>query len=335
MARSKAPTLEMVAAHAGVSRATVSRVVNGTPTVDPKVAESVRRSIEALNYVPNRAARSLVSHRSQSIAVVVPEAAAKVFGDPFFASVIQGVVLELASTDYTVNMIIESEAQAEKTRRYLLGGNVDGALVVSHHSGDHSWAELSGTLPLVFGGRPLGEDAGHAHYVDVDNTGGACLAVQHLIDAGHRRIATVAGPQDMPPGVDRLVGWQETIVRAGLEPGPAEYADFTTAGGEKAMRRLLERGEQFDAVFFANDQMAIGGYAALRDAGRRIPEDVAVVGFDDSYFSVSADPALTTVRQPMVDMGAEMARVLVRLIEHEPAQQVTMLKTRLVVRDSA
>jgi len=335
MARSKVPTLEMVAAHAGVSRATVSRVVNGTPTVDPKVAESVRRSIEELNYVPNRAARSLVSHRSQSIAVVVPEAAAKVFADPFFASVIQGVVLELATTDYTVNMIIESEAQAEKTRRYLLGGNVDGALVVSHHTGDNSWAELSGTLPVVFGGRPLSEDVGHAYYVDVDNAGGACLAVQHLIDTGHRHIATVAGPQDMPPGVDRLVGWQETIVRAGLEPGPVEYADFTTAGGEKAMRRLLERADPFDAVFFANDQMAIGGYAALRDAGRRVPDDVAVVGFDDSYFSVSADPALTTVRQPMVDMGAEMARVLVRLIEREPAQQVTMLKTRLVVRDSA
>lgn len=335
MARPKVPTLEMVAAHAGVSRATVSRVVNGAPTVDPKVAASVRRSIDELNYVPNRAARSLVSHRSQSIAVVVPESAAKVFADPFFSSVIQGVVLELATTDYTVNMIIESEAQAEKTRRYLLGGNVDGALVVSHHTGDHSWSELSSTLPVVFGGRPLTDAVGDAYYVDVDNAGGASLAVQHLIDTGRRRIATIAGPQDMPPGLDRLTGWQETLVLAGLEPGPVEYADFTADGGAAAMRRLIGSGVDFDGVFFANDQMAIGGYVSLRDAGLGVPDDVAVVGFDDSYFSVSADPALTTVRQPMVEMGAEMARVLVRLIEREPAQQVTMLRTLLVVRDSA
>src|SRR5699024_303087 len=126
-------------------RAPVPRVAHGTPTVTPRVAEAVRASIETLNYVPNRAARSLASHRSQAIAVVVPESAAKLFADPFFASVIQGVVLELAPTDYTINMIIESESQAAKTRRYLLGGNVDGALVVSHHTGDHSWADRKST----------------------------------------------------------------------------------------------------------------------------------------------------------------------------------------------
>ncbi len=334
MTRAKAPTLEMVAAHAGVSRATVSRVVNGSPTVNPKVAEAVRASIETLNYVPNRAARSLASHRSQAIAVVVPESAAKLFADPFFASVIQGVVLELAPTDYTINMIIESESQAAKTRRYLLGGNVDGALVVSHHTGDHSWAALSGTLPVVFGGRPLGEGAGESYYVDVDNAHGARVAVGHLIDTGRRRIATIAGPQDMPPGVDRLTGWREALTEAGIEPGPVEYGDFTADSGAAAMAKLLRREAEIDGVFAANDQMAVGAYQALAAAGKNVPADIAVVGFDDSYFSVSTDPALTTIRQPMVEMGAEMARVLARLIEGAPAAQVTMLETELIVRAS-
>lgn len=334
MAREKAPTLEMVAAHAGVSRATVSRVVNGTPTVNPKVAQAVQASIEELNYVPNRAARSLASHRSHAIAVVVPESAAKLFTDPFFASIIQGVVLELAPTDYTINMIIESESQAAKTRRYLLGGNVDGALVVSHHTGDHSWVALSNSLPVVFGGRPLGEGAGESHYVDVDNIHGARAAVEHLLETGRKRIATIAGPQDMPPGVDRLTGWRAALTDAGLEPGPIEYGDFTADSGTAAMAKLLRGGAEIDALFAANDQMAVGAYAALAEAGVKVPDDIAVVGFDDSYFSVSADPALTTVRQPMVEMGAEMARVLVRRIEGAAVTRVTMLETELVVRKS-
>lgn len=334
MAREKAPTLEMVAAHAGVSRATVSRVVNGTPTVNPEVARAVQASIEELNYVPNRAARSLASHRSHAIAVVVPETAAKLFTDPFFASIIQGVVLELAPTDYTINMIIESESQAAKTRRYLLGGNVDGALVVSHHTGDHSWVALSNNLPVVFGGRPLGEGVGESYYVDVDNAHGARVAVEHLLETGRKRIATIAGPQDMPPGVDRLTGWRAALTDAGLEPGPIEYGDFTADSGTAAMATLLRGGADIDAVFAANDQMAVGAYAALAEAGVKVPDDIAVVGFDDSYFSVSADPALTTVRQPMVEMGAEMARVLVRRIEGAAVTRVTMLETELVVRQS-
>lgn len=335
IARDRAPTLEMVAHHAGVSRATVSRVVNGTPTVDPQVAKVVQKSIEALNYVPNRAARSLARSRTQSIALVVPEAAAKVFADPFFASVVQGIALELAPTDYTLTMIIESEAQAPKTRRYLLGGNVDGALVVSHHTGDHSWAELSGNLPVVFGGRPLVRSTSESHFVDVDNRQGAFTAVQHLIGVGRTQVATIAGPQDMPPGLDRLAGWRDALDAAGLAPGPVEYGDFTAGSGTAAMQRLLERGEPLDALFVANDQMAVGACSVLRRAGVVIPDDVSVVGFDDSFFSANADPALTTVHQPLVEMGAEMARVLVDLIEGRPAERATVLEPTLVVRASA
>lgn len=329
-----APTLEMVAARAGVSRATVSRVVNGSPKVSPDVATAVREAIAALNYVPNRAARSLASRRTQAIALVVPESTARVFNDPFFATLVQGVGLALADTEYTLSMLIESEVAGDKTRRYLLGGNVDGALVVSHHTGDHSYANVSRSLPVVFGGRPLDTTESVNYTVDVDNLHGAELAAQHLLERGRTRIATIAGPQDMPPGVDRLRGFTSALERAGLHADAVEFGDFSPASGAIAMRRLLERDPSIDAVFAANDQMAIGAYSAIAEAGRSIPGDIAVVGFDDDRYAATAMPPLTTVHQPSVEMGAEMARVLVRLIEGEDAAPTTLLPTSLVVRQS-
>lgn len=329
----KKPTLEMVAAHAGVSRATVSRVVNGTPTVEPTIASRVQRSIDELNYVPNRAARSLASNRSGAIALVVPESASKIFTDPFFGSVVQGIASVMEDTDFTLTMIIESESTADKTRRYLTDGNVDGALIVSHHTGDHSYGELSEKVPLVFGGRPVEGPPG-ATCVDVDNLAAARAAVSYLIDHGRSRIATIAGPQTMRPGIDRLEGWRAVIEEAGLTPGPVAYGDFTTVSGARAARELLASGEAFDAVFAANDQMALGGYPVLREAGLRIPDDIAVMGFDDSPFSETSEPPLTTMSQPMIELGAEMARQLIRLIEDRTAKPLTVLQARLVERGS-
>ena len=329
-----APTLEMVAARAGVSRATVSRVVNGSPKVSPDVVTAVHEAIAALNYVPNSAARSLASRRTHAIALVVPESTAVVFNDPFFATLVQGVGLALADTEYTLSMLIESEAAGDKTRRFLLGGNVDGALVVSHHTGDHSYAHVGRSLPVVFGGRPLDPTERVNHTVDVDNVHGAELAAQHLAERGRTRIATIAGPQDMPPGVDRLRGFTAGLEQAGLEVAAIEYGDFTPASGAIAMRRLLEHDPTIDAVFAANDQMAIGAYSAIAESGRTVPGDIAVVGFDDDHYASTAMPPLTTVRQPSFDMGAEMARTLVRLIDGEDVPATTLLPTSLVVRHS-
>ncbi|WP_244857508.1 LacI family DNA-binding transcriptional regulator [Agromyces archimandritae] len=343
-----------------MSRATVSRVVNGSPKVKPAAAEAVHAAIAELGYVPNRAARSLASRRTQAIALVVPESVARVFADPFFASIVQGVALALAPTDYTLTMLIESEQDPGKTRRYLAGGNVDGAIVVSHHTGDHSFAELNRSLPVVFGGRPLDASAESGYSVDVDNVGAAADAARHLIARGRRHLATIAGPQDMPPGVDRLAGFRAgagaasgagASAAAGAEDAGAsasagaagmsgaavlvEYGDFSPASGAAAMRRLLERGEPIDAVFTANDQMALGACTAIRDAGLTVPGDIAVVGFDDDLSAATASPPLTTVHQPSVEMGAEMARILVRLIEGEEVPRLTLLPTRLVVRASS
>ncbi|MET4059318.1 DNA-binding LacI/PurR family transcriptional regulator [Arthrobacter sp. UYP6] len=329
-----APTLEMVAALAGVSRATVSRVVNGSPSVDPQLVSSVEKAVRTLNYVPNRAARTLASRRTYTVTLLVPESTSKVFADPFFATVVEGVARYLNTTDYMLNMVTSSEANPEKTRRYLLGGNVDGVLVVSHHSGDNSWARLDGSLPLVFAGRPL-VNAENSYFVEVDNEEGAAAATARLVADGRRHIATIAGPQDMPPGVDRLEGWRATLRKAGLDDALVETGDFTVTSGAVAMRRLLDRGKPLDGLFVANDQMAAGAYSVIKERGLRIPRDIAVVGFDDDYYATSLSPALTTIHHPIAALGEKMAELLVELIEGRPAERIHRLPTSLVVRESA
>ncbi len=329
-----APTLEQVAARAGVSRSTVSRVVNESPHVTDEAVAAVREAIEALGYVPNRAARTLASRRTHAIALVVPESTAKVFADPFFASVVQGVALHLADTDYTLTMMIASEANSEKTRRYLLGGNVDGALVVSHHTGDHSYARLGRTLPVVFGGRPLAAEESGSYFVDVDNAAGAEAVTRHLIEAGCRRIATICGPQDMPPGVDRLSGWRRAVLGADLQDGLVELGDFSPRSGAEAMTRLLDGGQEFDGLFVANDQMAAGALSVLRARGKRVPQEIAVAGFDGDVYGETSEPPLTTVLQPSVALGARMAEVLVDRLEGREVERVTMMPIDLVVRAS-
>jgi DNA-binding LacI/PurR family transcriptional regulator len=330
-----APTLEMVAARAGVSRATASRVVNGSPKVTPAVVAAVNAAIAELDYVPNRAARSLAIRRTDAIALVIPETTSRMFADPFFATITQGVIVHLASTDYTLSLVVAPEADPEKTRRYLTGGNVDGALVVSHHSGDHSWAEVERTLPVVYASRPP-----HIHeatvYVDVDNLdGGGRIATQHLIDRGRTHIAHIAGPADMPAGIDRELGWRHALEDAGLDTSLIEWGDFTRASGAVAMRRLLDRGKPIDAVFAASDQMAIGAYDALAEAGLSIPDDVAVVGFDDDPRAATISPALTTMHQSPATLGSTVAATLIKMIDGESVDHAQILPARLIVRASS
>ncbi|MGN6126221.1 MAG: LacI family DNA-binding transcriptional regulator [Humibacter sp.] len=329
------PTLEMVAARAGVSRATVSRVVNGSPKVTPQLISAVNAAIAELNYVPNRAARMLASRRTESIAMVIPESTSRVFTDPFFASIIQGVAMHLATTDYTLGIVVASEANPDKTRRYLTGGNIDGALVVSHHSGDHSYARLGRSVPVVFGGRPLHVDDNDSVYVDVDNIAGAITATCHLIERGRRNIATIAGPADMPAGFDRELGWRRAMGHAGLDTSLIEWGDFSPTSGAMAMRRLLARRVPIDAVFAANDQMALGAYTVIAENGLSIPGDIAVVGYDDDAIGSAASPALTTMHQSANELGAVMASTLVKRIEGQPVERETILQTRLIVRGSS
>lgn len=329
------PTLEMVAALAGVSRSTVSRVINDSPKVTPEAVAAVNAAIDKLGYVPNRAARTLASRRTHSIALVIPENTAKFFADPYFASVIQGAALRLATTEYTLTLLIASERDAEKTRRYLQAGNVDGALVLSHHSDDRSYVELSRRLPVVFGGRPeIHDDGPEPIYVDVDNVAAAREVASLLVSSGRRRIATIAGPANMTAGLDRLEGWRLALEEAGIATDLIEHGDFTPASGAAAMERLLDRGEPIDGLFAASAQMADGALTVLRERGLRVPGDLGLVTFDDDYFAQRAVPPLTTVDQDEGKVGVTMAELLMRAIDGEDVPRVTMMPTHLVRRGS-
>jgi DNA-binding LacI/PurR family transcriptional regulator len=335
MISSGAPTLEMVAAAAGVSRSTVSRVINSSPTVTPEAVAAVEAAIEQLGYVPNRAARILAGRRTQAVALVIPENAATFFADPYFASVIQGAAVRLSATEYTLTLLIAVESGAEKTRRYLQGGNVDGAIILSHHSDDRSYTALASAIPVVFGGRPMSAEGPGAHYVDVDNVAAAREVTARLLAAGRTRVATIAGPANMAAGLDRLAGWTAELDAAGMPTDLVEHGDFSPASGAAAMTRLLERGVPFDGLFAASAQMASGALSVLRSRGIRVPDELGVVAFDDDYFSQSAEPPLTTVAQPTVEVGARMAEVLMQMIDGAEVPGATLLPTRIVERGSA
>src|SRR5919112_3892365 len=283
------PTLEAVARRAGVSRATVSRVVNGSTTVAAPIREAVNRAVEELGYVPNQAARSLVTQRTESIALILPETASRVFSDDmFFPGVIRGVSGELEAADKQfVLMMAGSSASHDRVERYATAGHVDGVLFASMHGADPLPGKLARRgIPVVCNGRPMSPPETPVPYVDVDQLGGVAAAMHHLVHTGRRRIATIAGPQDMIAGVDRLAGYRAALAEAGLS-GHAVFGDFTRDSGVRAVRELLACDPDLDAVFVASDMMAHGALQALKDAGRRVPSDVAVVGFDD--FEISRD----------------------------------------------
>jgi DNA-binding LacI/PurR family transcriptional regulator len=330
------PTLEQVAALAGVSRATVSRVVNGSPKVLPDTVAAVNRAIVELGYVPNRAARALVTRRTDSVALVVPEPDSRVFSDPFFAGILRGVSMTLAPTSSQLVLLIQPAAgDDQRLLRYLRGGHVDGAIIVSHHGRDNVLQELAQLpLPIVFSARPLGVEASVAS-VDVDNVAGARTAVEYLLSLGRRRIGTVTGPLDMTAGLDRLTGFKEVLAEAGLPADAIAYGDFTADGGEVAALQLFEDHPELDGLFVASDLMATAALRVLSQRGRRVPEDVAVVGFDDSVLATTTTPRLTTIRQPVEQLGARMAELVLAKIGGADLTSPEIFDTELIIRGSA
>ncbi|WP_030542297.1 LacI family DNA-binding transcriptional regulator [Streptomyces albus] len=332
------PTLEAVAAHAGVSRATVSRVVNGSTGVRAAVRDRVERAVADLGYIPNSAARSLVTRRTGAVAVIVAEPERRVFADPFFAQQLRGISRELAAHDtQLVLMLVERQEDYDRIGRYLAGGHVDGTLMFSLHRDDPlpAMAAASG-LPAVFGGRPGwpgAEDDPGLLYVDTDNRDGARQAVRHLRDRGRRRIAVITGPLDQTSAADRLEGYRDALGGT----GDVARGDFTAEGGERAMLELLDRCPGLDAVFASSDLMATGALRALRARGLRVPEDVAVVGYDDMEAASWSDPPLTTVRQEVEEMGRLMAGLLLRRLGvARPREDLApvITRARLIVRAS-
>jgi DNA-binding LacI/PurR family transcriptional regulator len=340
------PTLEDVARVAGVSRATVSRVVNSVRNVDPKLRETVERAIADTGYVPNRAARSLVSRHTGGIALVVSEPerhidaeafTGGVFGDPFFGRVVEGVVAHLRPHGrHPLLMLVDSDEERAKLVAKLRQEQVSGVLLIS-------LAPDQDPLPLVLteAGVPTALFARPARpapvcYVDVAHQDGARLAADRLVSRGCRRVATIAGPGGTPAGHDRLAGFRDAMARHGHAYVAVAEGDFTQHGGELAMERLLATEPELDGVFVANDLMAYGALSVLAEAGRRVPDDIAVIGFDDSRVALSCRPRLTTIRQPVEAMGAAMARmVLDRMADPALRAESVIFDPELVVRDSA
>ena len=330
--------LEDVARLARVSRSTASRAITGAPGVSEEARAAVERAARRLNYSPNRAARSLVTRRTDLIGLVIPEPTSRLFGDPHFPRLIRGVNEELAGRDRQLVLFTpQSKLDEQRLEGHLASGQiVDGLLFVSLHGVDPLPARLAGQgVPVVVSGRPLGSV--EITYVDVDNLRGGAIAVRHLLAGGRRAITTIAGPQDMVAGQDRLAGYRQAMTDAGLLDRALEEAgDFTQESGHAAMHVLLERRPDLDAVFAASDLMALGAMRALREAGRRVPDDVAVVGFDDSPAAASTEPPLSSVRWPLHEMAREMTRLLLLAIDDRslPPRGV-LLATHLVARASS
>src|SRR5690554_5373717 len=331
--RDSAPTLEEVAALAGVSRSTASRALNGGKRVSPTAQSAVDAAIAELGYTPNRAARSLVTRRTDSIALVIPEPDERVLTDPFFSGTLNGLSSALAGSDLQLVLLISRPGESERTERYLRNGHVDGAVVVSHHKSDLLDTVLADSrMPSVFVGRPLNE-VGRLHYIDVDNYAGGRLAAEHIISTGRTRIGLLAGPQDMAAGRDRLRGWVDVLEANGLRTDRVVTSDFTAEAATDAMAELLEKHPDIDAVIAASDLIAVGALNVLHERGRSVPDEIVIIGFDN--LGVSTSPTLTTLTNPVVAMSRAAGHMLLDLLENGDREpQHTQFSPDLVVRAS-
>lgn len=327
------PTMDDVAQVAGVSRGTVSRVLNGGRNVSPPALAAVQRAIRKTGYVVNQHARSLVTQRSDSVAFILAEPQDRLFEDPNFNILLRGCTQALAERDITLLLTIAGTPEDRKRiSRYVTAGHVDAALLVSDHVGSPLISELLGrSLPVVACGRPLGHER-EISYATADDRDGARQMVTYLKSQGYQRIGIITGQLDTSGGVDRLAGYRDILG----EPDPrlVVTGDYTRASGERAMERLLRQAPGLDAVFVCSDLMAAGAIAVLQRAGKRIPEDVAVGGFDDSTVATASVPRLTTIRQPLARISLEMVRLLNNTIAGD-APSAVILPTQLVRRESA
>ncbi|MFI9568315.1 LacI family DNA-binding transcriptional regulator [Streptomyces rishiriensis] len=338
------PTLEEVAARAGVGRGTVSRVINGSPRVSDATRAAVEAAVAELGYVPNTAARALAANRTDAIALVVPEPETRFFAEPYFSDMLKGVGAELSDTEMQLLLIFAgSDKERRRLAEYLAAHRVDGVLLVSVHADDplpDLLAQLE--IPAVISGPRSARES--LASVDSDNFGGGRSAVEHLLARGCREIAHITGRLDVYGAQRRVDGYREALRDAGhaADEQLIEQGDFTEEGGRRAMAALLDRRPGLDAVFAGSDVMAAGARQVLREKGRRIPDDVALVGYDDSAIARHMDPPLTSVRQPIEEMGRRMIDLLLSeiadsrpTVSRGPERRQVVLATKLVERASS
>lgn len=324
-------TMEDVAREAGVARGTVSRVLNGG-SASPASRSRVEAAIEKTGYRANIHARSLASGRSSVYAAVLSEPYSELFEDPTFGRMLHGISGELVGTEIALNLLFATTAEERaRTLRQLSPGRVDGVILLSPHLDDPFLSQLSADTPVVVCG-DLPEQRANMWTATVDDHHGGVLGAEHLVERGCRRVVIIAGPDQVQGVRDRVAG-QIQGLREALLPDGIVHASYSTAGGASAMRTLLERHPDVDGVLCSSDRQALGALSVLRESGRRIPEDIRVVGFDDHPMAASATPPLTTISQPITEVGATSARLLHSIVDGRPAASV-VLPTRLVIRET-
>lgn len=329
-------TLEDIAKQVGVSRSTVSRVVNGSPNVSPEVRQQVLEAIRITGFHPNAAARSLASQRTRVIGLVLPRSVSSFFTDPFFPQLTQGIALGCNNNDLSLSLFLVTNKEDEDKimPRISRSGMLDGILVQSGRADDPLMERLtSSRIPCVILGRPFKDEG--ISYVDVDNVKAAYVATKHLIDLGYKHIATITGSHGSTVTLDRIEGYSKALTDAGyaIDPSLIAKGEFSETSGYEAMMNLLPHKP--DAVFIASDLMASGAIRALQDSGLHVPEDIALVGFDDIPLAALTKIRLTTVRQPIPQIGTKGVELLIDLIENgtQPPRNC-ILETELIVRDS-
>ncbi|MFS8479938.1 MAG: LacI family DNA-binding transcriptional regulator [Micromonosporaceae bacterium] len=326
-------TIADVAARAAVSKTTVSRVLNGKGEVDEKTAKRVREVIKELGYVPSARAVGLARGRTQVVGMLVPS-----LTWPWMGEVLQGAVDVVETQGYGL-LLFTCNRGEESMRQFasqVSARSFDGLLVIEPEGTLDYIARLHARgLPVVLiddrGKQPLFPS------VATTNRAGGEAAARHLLDLGRRNPLVITGPGRFGCTQDRLAGFAETYAAAGrpLDPQLVVEGDFTFDRGRQVARQLLDAGVHFDAVFAHNDLSAGGAMQAVREAGRTVPDDVAVVGFDDIPYAAHTDPPLTTVHQPMREMGEAAARLLISHFDGAPLPQTPhILPTTLIVRGS-
>ena len=328
------PTIRDVAAAAGVSRGTVSRVLNGGHWVSPEALAAVQEAIRSTGYSANQHARSLVTGRANSVAFLLTEPQHLLFEDPTFSILLRAAAEALAAREMPLLLMVAgSQQERRRITDYVAAGHVDGVLLISSHRGNPVVGELLRQgVPTIACGEPLGYED-RIGWVSADDAGGARRMTEHLLSRGRTRVATITGPLDTPGGLRRLAGYRSALGDL-YDDDLVAHGDYSRASGQAAMRDLLDRRPDLDAVFVASDLMAAGALVALREAGRSVPGDVAVGGFDDSGLAATLEPGLTTMRQPFERIASEMVRLLLEVVEGAEPARIT-LPTSLVERASA